>query len=123
MYGKIVRMSDTKPKIQKRKRPPGRPPKGEKLTQYSIRLPAKLLEKLNWRAAEQGVDVQDVIRSILSDALAHQKPPVAQERREISASLEEWERYRDLCDALGAEDVSAIVIPLLNRLYAKQFPA
>jgi len=85
----------------------------DKLTKYTVRVPADIWEKLSWLAAEEGTNRQDVIRRRLKAAVRGVKPPAAAETRAIHAEEVEWEDWQEL-----AGQLNTTVPKLVRRMFA-----
>lgn len=59
---------------------------------FNIRIPTKTRQKLSWKAEEEGIDVPDLIRSILAHAVRDVEPPKEVAAHVLTVSDDEWER-------------------------------
>jgi hypothetical protein len=87
----------------------------------TLRLPNKIVQKIGWKAAEEEVTSNEIIRQILTDAVKDAKPPITLEYRRFAASDSEWQRWQDLADHLRV-DLSELLRQVLNRLCDTNLP-
>lgn len=85
----------------------------EKLTRYTVRVPADTWQKLAWLGAEEGTSRQDVIRRRLKTAVRGVTRPAAADIRAVHAESVEWEEWTKMADQLDTT-----VPKLVRRMFA-----
>lgn len=81
----------------------------------SVRLPAKTWEKLGWLAEHKGLQVSDLMRSILGDAVVGVVAPRTVKTGEIRASDTDWESWKQTAEALGVS-VDQLVCDTMGKV-------